>query len=478
LYLICHIQMMKQRIKNIGILLVLPVLVASCQTRAKGDVVGIQGRKSFYPTTPVGMVAIPGGNYEMGNSEEDIAAANISKKRAVTVSSFYMDELEMSNNKYRQFVFWVRDSVIREYAAASGYIYREEFYVVTDKEGRDLVKDLGKEQYPINWKVGFDFRKSDKLDPDSRGAIEKNFYFTQGKAANVAGSSIDAEKLNYQYYWIDYQSASASSKNMGSVPSSDTSAGVQPLGIKKTFQDLDKFVYKEVVSIYPDTLVWLKDFPGSFNDPLLEQYFSHPAYDEYPVVGVSWRQARAFSYWRTSFTNSYKKNSGAYAEQRFRLPTEAEWEWAARGGVENSPYPWGTPYVRDKKGCFIANFKPYRGRYSGENGMVLVPVDNYPPNQYGLYNMAGNVSEWTSGTFHESAYEFVLDMNPNLEYMTKEEDALPLRRKVVRGGSWKDISYFLQTGTRSYEYEDTARSYIGFRMAKSYLGVLTKNVKK
>jgi formylglycine-generating enzyme required for sulfatase activity len=92
--------------------------------------------------------------------------------------------------------------------------------------------------------------------------------------------------------------------------------------------------------------------------------------------------------------------------------------------------------------------------------------------------MAGNVSEWTSGTFHESAYEFVLDMNPNLEYMTKEEDALPLRRKVVRGGSWKDISYFLQTGTRSYEYEDTARSYIGFRMAKSYLGVLTKNVKK
>jgi len=84
--------------------------------------------------------------------------------------------------------------------------------------------------------------------------------------------------------------------------------------------------------------------------------------------------------------------------------------------------------------------------------------------------MAGNVSEWTSSAFDESASTFVHDLSPTLEYEAKASDAPVLKRKVVRGGSWKDIGYFLQNSTRTYEYQDTAKSYIGFRCITNYLG--------
>ena len=154
----------------------------------------------------------------------------------------------------------------------------------------------------------------------------------------------------------------------------------------------------------------------------------------------------------------------------YRLPTETEWEYAARGGLDLSKFPWGGPYTRNNLGCFLANFKPLRGNYVDDGGFYTLPVATYEPNDFGLYDMAGNVAEWTSNAFDESAYSFVHDMNPDYHYEALPADPPALKRKVIRGGSWKDIGYYLQCGTRTYEYQDSTKSYIGFRCVRQYLG--------
>jgi formylglycine-generating enzyme required for sulfatase activity len=97
-------------------------------------------------------------------------------------------------------------------------------------------------------------------------------------------------------------------------------------------------------------------------------------------------------------------------------------------------------------------------------------VKAYYPNDFGLYNMAGNVAEWTSSAFDESSSTFTHDMNPSFTYEAQAGDPEVLKRKVTRGGSWKDIGYFLQNSASSFEYQDTAKSYIGFRNVAKYLG--------
>jgi len=167
--------------------------------------------------------------------------------------------------------------------------------------------------------------------------------------------------------------------------------------------------------------------------------------------------------------NSFKGQEQPNTEE-FRLPTETEWEWAARGGRDIAPYPWGGYYIRNAKGCLLANFKPGRGNYPEDGGQYTVKADAYFPNDYGLYNMAGNVAEWTETAYHPNAYQHTHDMNPDIKYDAKDDDPKAYKRKVIRGGSWKDISYYCQTGTRNYEYQDTSKSYIGFRCALTFLG--------
>lgn len=200
-------------------------------------------------------------------------------------------------------------------------------------------------------------------------------------------------------------------------------------------------------------------------------YFWHPSYDNYPVVGVTWKQARAFTIWRTQYLNNELIRSGEGFVQDYRLPSESEWEYAARGNLDLSMYPWGGMYTRNKQGCFLANFKPLRGNYIDDGGMIPVMVGSYSPNEYGLFDMAGNVAEWTANAFDESAYSFMHDMNPDYQYEAFPDDPQSMKRKVVRGGSWKDIGYFLQNGTRAYEFQDSSKSYLGFRCVRAYLGV-------
>ena len=105
-----------------------------------------------------------------------------------------------------------------------------------------------------------------------------------------------------------------------------------------------------------------------------------------------------------------------------------------------------------------------------DGGLQTVIVAHYPPNDFGLYDMAGNVAEWTNSAFDESSYNFTWDLNSSYTYHANYDDPAVMKRKVVRGGSWKDIGYFLQVSTRTFEYQDSAKSYIGFRCVQSYLG--------
>ena len=113
--------------------------------------------------------------------------------------------------------------------------------------------------------------------------------------------------------------------------------------------------------------------------------------------------------------------------------------------------------------CIRDSFKPLRGDYSADQALYTVEAKSYEPNDYGLYNMSGNVAEWVDSSYEPSSYDFSSNMNPNVN----DTDNL---RKVVRGGSWKDIAYFLQVSSRDYEYRDSARSYIGFRTVQDYMG--------
>lgn len=215
--------------------------------------------------------------------------------------------------------------------------------------------------------------------------------------------------------------------------------------------------------LYPDTTVWMKDFSHHYGDPMMEYYYAHPAFDDYSVVGVDWYAAQYFSKWRTQFMNTWRTDNGMFPLPSFRLPAEAEWEYASRGGRDMAKYPWGNPYIRNAKGCMLANFKPGRGNYYDDGFMYTAPVASYFSNDFGLYDMAGNVSEWCEDAYYEAAVPVIWDMNPR--YLDESEP-----RKLVRGGSWKDIAYYLETGTREFEYRDTTKSYIGFRCVMTYLG--------
>jgi gliding motility-associated lipoprotein GldK len=363
------------------------------------------------------MVYIPAGTFHMGPSDEDISASYTSKNKQVSMNDFWMDATEITNNEYRQFVLWVRDSI-----AATVLNYTKQ-----TPDGSSFI-DWAKVR-TIKWS---DPKMQEQLSaliitPDNRINGKKEF---------------DVRKLQYRVETFDFKEAAK--RENASMPRGS-------------------FIIRDSTPIYPDTLVWIRDFSYSYNEPYAKKYFSHPAYGNYPVVGVTWKQANAFCAWRSQYLNSFLESKGRIQESDFRLPTEAQWEYAARGGRSQVPYPWGGPYLRNKKGCLLANFKPGRGNYPEDGGLYTVRADAYWPNDFGLYNMAGNVAEWTSSLYYEGAYNFQNDMNPDIRYNALESDPPRMKRKVVRGGSWKDIGYFLQNSTRAYEYQDTAKSYIGFR---------------
>jgi gliding motility-associated lipoprotein GldJ len=461
--------------------------------------------------TGPGLVLVEGGSFTMGRAEQDVMYDWNNIPRKVTVSSFYIDETEVTNSNYREYLYWLRS------------VY------------------------------GTDF----------------------------------------------------------------------PEVLKKAL---------------PDTLVWRERL--GYNEPYVEYYLRHPAYSNYPVVGVNWLQASNYCTWRTdrvnemilvregilqwdpaNWSNQNSFNTDAYlagqyegtvqrllpdlnpkgAGERkvrmedgmllpnYRLPTEAEWEYAALSFIGNTNdeiiserriYPWNGHYVRNDQevhiGRMMANFKRSRGDNMGvasalnDNADITSPVLAYWPNDFGLYNMAGNVSEWVMDVYRPLSGEDKADFRPfrgnvfktkvlddegkvdsKLEEVTTdssgnitgipgqlkwrdvsvEKDNLAERRnykradninyldgdiqsqaiedwkavpdpekkesagmyeyakssmvddkaRVYKGGSWKDRAYYMNPGTRRFLDEKQSTNWLGFRCAMDRVGSpagLGANVKK
>jgi len=421
---ICRLPFNIMKMKNLSMLLAVATLfLAGCKFGKSskgapndGQLHGVAPSNKYTLPKPPGMVYIPPGTFHMGPSDEDVNYAYTSRNRQVSINGFWMDATEITNNEYRQFVYWTRDSLAAKYM---GY--------VKSVDGVDMV----------------DWKKASTIKWGDKSTIEKIDQMIVTPENRLFGKKeLDANKIVYQYEEFKLKEA-AKRENAGKPRS--------------------QFIEKLPVKIYPDTLVWIRDFSYSYNEPMTKRYFSHPATGNYPVVGVNWLQATAFCQWRTHYLNAFLESKKRAQESDFRLPTEAEWEYAARGGRSQSMYPWGNYYLRNKKGCLLANFKPGRGNYPEDGGFYTVRADAYWPNDFGLYCMAGNVAEWTSSLYYEGGYNFQHDMNPDIRYNAKDTDPPRMKRKVIRGGSWKDVGFFLQTSTRTYEYQDTAKSYIGFR---------------
>ena len=425
----------------------------------------------YEQTAGPGLVFIEGGTFTMGRVEEDVMSKWDNVQRRVTVASFYMDETEVSNQDYREFVYWTQ-----------------------------------------------------RVYPGDRKKIE---------------------------------------------------------------------------SILPDTLSWREEL--AYNEPYIQNYFRHPAYANYPVVGVSWTQANAYCGWRTDRVNEqilvdkgllnhdpaqtgqnvfttdtylaglYQGTAGKKTLENsdntprsvrwedgillptYRLPTEAEWEYAALGLIGNTEaellsdrkmYPWNGVYMREDskkyKGRMQANFTRGRGDLMGMAGSlndradVAAPITSYKPNDFGLYCMAGNVNEWVYDVYRPLSFRDLAEFQPfrgniftvpskdslgNLsrdQYGVMKLDTLRDFRnfkdgdpnsqiidgdqwtsvqgnktkdmyiqddrpgffssllsdsvRVYKGGSWKDRPYWLTPGTRRYLNETKSQDDLGFRCAMTRVG--------
>ena len=371
--------------KKLLVLSFVILALVSCSNTNQGELVGVRKRSVvFNHHKPFGMAFIPQGSYTMGVGGQDIASTQITQPKTISVSSFYMDETEITNNEYREFVNWVRDSIARKIL---GDTELSDSYLITQDPKTGELYDVP----VLNW--------DEKIDWTNEELVEGLFI---PEAERFFGKKeIDTRKLYYEYYWIDLQAA-ARKDFQSEANYQDASFANRSQGMR----DRSVFIKKEKINVYPDTLAWVYDYAHSFNDPLTEKYFWHVAYDHYPVVGVNWNQAKAFCIWRTEKLNKYLKSQKdeTAALLEYRLPTEAEWEWAARGGNHMNPYPWGGPYTRNDRGCFLANFKPLRGNYIADGALRTTIVGHYPPNDWGLYDMAGNVAEWTNSAYDPVSY--------------------------------------------------------------------------
>lgn len=427
-------------------------IFASCSSTSNGEVVGVTDRSYFEDIDLKGMVFINQGNYIMGSGAQNVTYGQqtTTQPRKMQIGSFFMDETEITNNEYRQFVYAVRDSIARRILGEAGI---DGFLIEENSYGEPLDPPM------LNYKTTINY-----ADADVRQAlIDAGFYLIDINHRRV----VDVSKLNYEYYFIDYNTVAQ--KENGVTAKNEhkgTSFAVRPKGLNNRSSQIQR----EYVNIYPDTLCWVHDYVYSMNEDYARNYFSSPAYDNYPVVGVSWRQAKAFCVWRSNMLNQYLESINYSIMNDFRLPTESEWEFAARGGIASESYPWGGPYVRNPNGCFLANYEPLKGAYDDDGGVKTLMVGHYAPNDFGLYDMAGNVSEWCLDAFNESTYQVANAMTPVYTYDAKDDDPMAMKRKVVRGGSWKDQKYFIQVQTRTYEFMDTAKCYIGFRCVQPYLG--------
>ena len=448
--------------------------------RNGGEVTGQRSSVPLEPT-PYGMVEIKRGYLKVGLSENDSLWGLPLSQRDISVDGFWMDQTEVTNSMYRQFVEWVRDSILRERLADPSYGGDESYKIEVDKFG-DPVKPH------LNWNKPLPWRKPSEDQERALNSVYKTHPYDGTRM-------LDVKQMNFRYETFDYEKAALRKYRLDPrervlntdvnvdpnevVMISKDTAYVNDNGeivretINRPLSSLYDFINTYIVPVYPDTTVWVNDFPNANNSMYMKNYFSSPGYNDYPVVGVTWEQAQAFCAWRTEYLLRGMGPEARYI-QRYRLPSEIEWEYAARGR-EGHTFPWEGTASKNEKGCFYANFKPDRGNYTEDGNLITSRVGQYGANDNGLFDMAGNVAEWTNTVFTEAGVQSMADVNPELRYEAAKEDPYFLKRKSVRGGSWKDPQSYIRSAWRTWEYQNHPRSFIGFRCVRSKAATVSGN---
>lgn len=400
--------------------------------------------QSLTPLAPHGMVFVPAGSIIEKDVVTDTTMALDTVPRTVTVSAFFMDQTEVTNKQYRTFVDWVADSVaVTDYLKDEKYFHKIKKASVKGKTGRGKnqktvdIPTFADTSKTIDWtKVGGKTPLWQSNDPAIKGALFGKLYTMEnGKPTLIKDAVV---------YRFDRLSVNRS-------------------GVSKYITD--------TVAIAPNTKVWSNDFPNSQMEMMDNNYYTNRSYDDHPVVGVNWKQARAYTDWRSKmiYATTGERSLARLYNLRFNLPTEAQWEYAASKDVKAEDFDkLSTVNLKDKKtkknvDMLAVNFKQQEGDYRKDGGTFTMHVKSYAPNSVGLYNMMGNVSEWTLDAFSPSYKELVHDLNPVLLYDAADNESEAMRRKVIRGGSWKDNGNLLTPSTRNYEIQNVSHSYIGFR---------------
>ena len=472
--------MSMKKITNLWLSLGLCFVFCSCLStntamQNGGEVTGQRGT-AFIEPTPYGMVQVKRGFLRVGLDKQDTLWGTVTPQKEISVDGFWMDQHEVTNSMYRQFVYWVRDSIIRERLADPAYGGDDTYKITEDRDGNPVTPYL-------NWSKAIPWKNPDE---NAERAIQSVY-----RRHPIDGTiMLDASQMNYRYEVFDYEKAALRKYRLNPAERSlntdrpanadevvmiskdtayiDENGAIVRQTITRPLSSLYDFLNTYIVNVYPDTTCWVNDFPNANNETYMKLYFSSANYNDYPVVGVTWEQAEAFCQWRTDYL---LRGLGPAARQvqRYRLPTEIEWEYAARG-KEANPFPWQPAegdQKKNEKGCFYANFKPDKGNYTDDGNLITSRVGMYGANSNGLYDMAGNVAEWTSTVYTEAGVSMMNDLNPELTYNAAKEDPYMLKRKSVRGGSWKDPISFIRSAWRTYEFQNQPRSYIGFRCVRS-----------
>ena len=468
--------------KNLIFLALAIILFVSCGRSFTGDGGELTGvsAPSWSEPNPHGMVLIKRGSFEMGPAENDTLWGNFQNPKGISIDAFWMDETEITNAQWRAFLYWVRDSIIRERLFDPAFGGNDLFKILEDRNGDPIDPPI------LNWRRPIPTER--RANEDELRAIQSVNWTNP-----ITGETrLDPKQMTYRYSIFDDVGYALRRNRLDPadrvkntdiivdpnevVMISKDTAFINEEGkiisetITRPLSSIWDFLNTYIVNVYPDETVWVNDFPNARNETYMRLYFNHPGYNDYPVVGVSWEQARAFCHWRTEFLRRSLDANFRNSIEPYRLPTEAEFEYAARSGKSENRYPWKSEGVQGEKDCFLGNFKPGDGNYTKDGHLVTARVASFSPNEFGLYDMAGNVAEWTSTAFMESGPEIMSDMNPEYRYNAAKEDPYALKKKVVRGGSWKDPAYLIRSDIRTFEYQNEQRSYIGFRCVRTNVG--------
>lgn len=386
-------------------LMVATALISACSNRSYNV------KRSNHTTSvkeliaPPGMVYVPAGTVMLG------AGGDSTDLKRYRLSAFYIDKTAITNKQYRQFVYWVRDSI-----AITDHLKDKQYFTRTRTRYKDSTVRAN-----INW---------DKVGDGSPIWKSRNFKTQEKLQGMYSNNELNTSMLNYSFEL--------------------------PLASKTK----DRKTSSELVNVWPDETVWEQDFPNSQNDLMTKSFFTHPSFDDYPVVGVSWKQARAFAAWRSKIWKSYnyKMKNPKLISLPMDLPTEAQ-----RAYVDVLPIQTKEVVLIDTATGKKTKVKQVSEVQLGQENLTYVkPAMLNSPNQFGLYNTNGNVAEWTLNTFTNSWQAFVHPINPILLYDANDNEDDDLKRKVVYGTSWKDDPNS-KASKRSAELQDQSKSFIGFR---------------